>query len=97
MNSDTPSEQPFYVLIKRGLFWRPKDNGYTCCIEDAGLYTKAEAEKRIHGGEEPVTMDLASKYATDESTKIERLERENTALKQQVEKMTNIAEKCRAR
>lgn len=54
-------ERP-YVVLKRGLFWRPEDRGYTSNIAEAGRYTREEAESRCHGGEDAVTMELASKY-----------------------------------
>ena len=65
------STEKLYVVIKRGLFWRPEDKGYTAKIEEAGRYTKEEAESRCHGGEQPVTMALESEFQTTESIKAE--------------------------
>ena len=59
--SAATAERP-YVVLKRGLFWRPKDRGYTYNIAEAGRYTREEAEARCHPDNEPVTMELASKY-----------------------------------
>ena len=65
------STEKLYVVIKRGLFWRPEDKGYTSEINEAGRYTKEEAQDRCHGGEQPVTMALASEFQTTESIKAE--------------------------
>ena len=65
------STEKLYVVIKRGLFWRPEDKGYTSEINEAGRYTKEEAESRCHGGEQPVTMALASSFQTQESLQAE--------------------------
>lgn len=35
-----------YVVLKRNLFYRPKDCGYTGILDHAGIYTEAEARKR---------------------------------------------------
>ena len=59
--TDGDRERP-YVVLKRGFFWRPNDQGYTSSINDAARYTEAEAKERCHGGEEPVTMALAVEY-----------------------------------
>jgi hypothetical protein len=59
--SAATAERP-YVVLKRGLFWRPNDRGYTYNIAEAGRYTREEAEARCHPDNEPVTMELASKY-----------------------------------
>ena len=85
------STEKLYVVIKRGLFWRPEDKGYTSEINEAGRYTKEEAQDRCHGGEQPVTMALASEFQTTESIKAENsqlrtdlaaLEAENRALRE---------------
>ena len=65
------STDKLYVVIKRGLFWRPEDKGYTAKIEEAGRYTKDEALSRCHGGGQPVTMALASSFQTQESLQAE--------------------------
>ena len=34
-----------WVIIKRGLFYRPNKKGYTACLINAGIYTQEEAER----------------------------------------------------
>lgn len=34
-----------YLLIKRGLFYRPDAHGYTASLADAGIYTLEHANK----------------------------------------------------
>lgn len=58
--SRTAEEMRAYVLIKRGLYWRPNAMGYTGVLAEAGLYTEAEASARSRPGEDGVTMQLAS-------------------------------------
>lgn len=44
-----------YLLIKRGLYWKPNSYGYTGIKAHAGRYTKDDAERRSHSYDEPVT------------------------------------------
>jgi hypothetical protein len=74
-DSAATAERP-YVVLKRGLFWRPKDRGYTYNIAEAGRYTREEAEARCHPDNEPVTMELASKYESVPTLMYKRLEQE---------------------
>lgn len=40
-----------YVLIKRGLYYRPKAQGYTSSLLDAGLYSDEESRERCEGSD----------------------------------------------
>ena len=40
-----------YAVIKAGLYYRPNACGYTNRIEEAGIYTKASAEREVVSGE----------------------------------------------
>lgn len=68
---EATQEDREYVVLKRGLFWRPNDQGYTNVFNEAARYTREEAMERCHGGEEPVTMEHVSKYgATQEDREL---------------------------
>lgn len=56
-----------YVLIKRGLYYRPDYKGYTNNIDEAGKYTKAEAEKdaQSNHGEVIVRKLPVTDYTSD--------------------------------
>jgi hypothetical protein len=45
-----------YVLMKRGLYYRPKSQGYTGILAEAGRYTEEEARARVEGAGGDVTM-----------------------------------------
>ena len=70
LNSTASNEAPSkaataaecYVLMKRGLFYRPKGNGYTNNIDEAWLVTEAEASKHVYPHDEPVTKHLATSF-----------------------------------
>lgn len=51
-----------YVVRKRGLFYRPKDCGYTDRISEAARYTYAEAKAREYPHDEPVTMHHVGQF-----------------------------------
>ena len=51
-----------WVIRKRGLFYRPNDQGYTDRIEEAGRYTEWEAVRRVYAWDEPITMHHVSKF-----------------------------------
>lgn len=49
-----------WVILKRGLYYRPRAAGYTSKIEEAGIYTYQEAKRHEYvypGIEDPVTID----------------------------------------
>lgn len=57
MNSEQENGEPEeWVLMKRGLYYRPNAAGYTSNIEEAGVYTEEEAKKHVYPHDEPVTM-----------------------------------------
>lgn len=45
-----------WLLLKRGLYWRPNDCGYTGIRDHAARYTEAEAKSRARDGSSGVTM-----------------------------------------
>lgn len=49
----------FWVLMKRGLYYRPNGNGYTSDIESAWILSEEEAEKHIYPHDDPVTKHRA--------------------------------------
>ena len=59
-------ERDHYILDTRqvvgncALFWRPNGNGYTCELDDAGLYTRAEAESH-RDTDVPVPREMAER------------------------------------
>lgn len=53
------SEPTDWVLMKRGLYYRPKANGYTSNIEEAWRLTEAEADRHVYPHDEPVTKHRA--------------------------------------
>lgn len=45
-----------WLLVKRDLYWRPNSCGYTGIRDQAGLYTKEDAEARVGDGLSGVSM-----------------------------------------
>lgn len=45
-----------WLLLKRGLYWRPDDLGYTGIRDHAGRYSLDEAKARVGDGSSGVTM-----------------------------------------
>lgn len=56
-----------FVLMKRGLYYRPNGHGYTDRIEEAWILSGEEADKHVYPHDEPVTKHLAPlpAFATD--------------------------------
>jgi len=54
-----------YVLIKRGLYWRPDAAGYTGLLREAGLYTREDWESRGYPNSEVSVMlyDRADQFS----------------------------------
>ena len=62
---DSPDQ---WVMMKRGLFYRPRSCGYTNRESEAGIYTEAEARSECDPrADEPVTMrrKKTPSYSTD--------------------------------
>lgn len=76
-----------YLLLKRGLYYRPKSCGYTGVKRDAGRYPKSMADLRsgvaaIHEDDAPIyaPATFADIAAADFSAKVLELAPENTEL-----------------
>lgn len=48
-----------FVLMKRGLYYRPDAHGYTDRIEEAWILSSEEADKHVYPHDEPVTKHPA--------------------------------------
>lgn len=48
-----------FVLMKRGLYYRPNGHGYTDAIEAAWVLSSEEADKHVYPHDEPVTKHPA--------------------------------------
>ncbi len=73
-----------YVLMKRGLYWRPDAQGYTGVLADAGRYTAEKAAAYTHHDDPSVTAILASEAdefspACWEETKLARRDKQLAA------------------
>jgi len=84
-----PDPHP-YVLLKRGLFWRPGDMGYTAKIAEAGRYTEAEAKARAHDDGEPVTMRLAVDFERSPEEQIAQLRQQLESAQAESKRLTDI-------
>lgn len=49
-----------YVLMKRGLYWRPNGQGYTGVLAEAGRYSETDARAHHDHDADSTTMHLAS-------------------------------------
>lgn len=48
-----------WVLMKRGLYYRPEGHGYTGAIEEAWIINEEEANRHVYPHDEPVTKHPA--------------------------------------
>lgn len=56
-------DEPRYLLLKRGLYYRPNNQGYTGIKENAGRYTKAEGDALADCGVTAVHEDDADEFS----------------------------------
>jgi Phage ABA sandwich domain len=68
---------PEYVVMKRGLFYRPDDKGYTHKMSEAGRYTLEQAKEREYPHDDPVTYKPweCSNYTTDPAAAMQVLKK----------------------
>lgn len=68
---------PAFVVIKRGLYYRPDDKGYTIKMSEAGRYTLEQAKERECPYDEPVTYKPweCEHYTTDPAAAMEVLKK----------------------
>ncbi len=55
-----------WVIVKRGLYYRPNAKGYTGNIDEAWIVSEEEANKRVYPHDEPVTKQRAPVKKYDE-------------------------------
>ncbi len=103
MTDDTTSaadHDEIYVVMKRGLFYRPNAHGYTACKCQAGRFFKAEA-KRQESHEDGVSIMLlrdAPEYAGSEissgglAARLATLQADNAALREALRPFAMLAE-----
>lgn len=83
-----------YLLMKRGLYWRPNSQGYTGIKAEAGRYTEQEAKEwadhdrtdttAIHEDDAPDFSQGCCPYV-----KADVLEKENAKLRAEIEWLRN--------
>jgi len=67
----------FYILDSRtivgncALFWRPNGNGYTCDLNEAGLYTEEEAKS--HRDTDIAVPEEMARTCSQSHVRVERL------------------------
>lgn len=52
-----------YLLIKRGLYWRPNSMGYTGLKDEAGRYSKDEAVQRVNYAVQMIEESIAPLFS----------------------------------
>lgn len=57
------SDEPRYLLLKRGLYYRPNNQGYTGIKENAGRYTQAEGDALADCGVTAIHEDEADQFS----------------------------------
>lgn len=69
-------DEACYLLVKRGLYYRPERLGYTGTKAEAGRYTLADAAELINHGVSFVHEDNAEEFTSscDDDVKIRHLE-----------------------
>lgn len=85
---DVGETEGSYVLIKRGLYWRPDDLGYTGLLSEAGHYTKFEAEQRANDDVTMVPLTEAPEFAPScfDDIKVREMSRDRDRLRARAEK-----------
>lgn len=81
-----------WVLMKRGLYYRPNAKGYTGNLAEAWIITEAEADKHVYPHDEPVTKHRVADFQSDALTlsvvgQMQRVDAENAQLKAEVERL----------
>jgi hypothetical protein len=56
-------EETPWLLMKRGLYYRPNDCGYTGIRDHAGRYSAEDAKARLHDGVTMVREDVAAEFS----------------------------------
>ena len=93
MSDEGMSDAPRYLLIKRGLYYRPNNQGYTGKRSEAGRYPETDADDM--SGVTAVHEDNAAEYAPacwqetinqDLRERLDAAERERDALREALTK-----------
>ena len=77
-----------FLLRKRGLYYCPDGQGYTCYVSDAGLYSEEEALDRCQNPSvEPIPVSMQRQHFVDE---IEQLEKSLAFMKVRLFELDNL-------
>jgi hypothetical protein len=94
------STEPLYVIMKRGLFYRPRNQGYTGIRKEAGLYTLDEVAELFpnidcenQDGISYMDVDHAPEFAPGcwHDLKLKVLENERDTLREELDEIKRVA------
>lgn len=100
MSDEGMSDAPRYLLIKRGLYYRPNNQGYTGKRSEAGRYPETDADDM--SGVTAVHEDNAAEYAPacwqetinqDLRERLDAAERERDALREALQETDDFIER----
>lgn len=85
-----------WLLIKRGLFYRPNNSGYTGIRDDAGRYSREDADKHMAAGGTAIRENDAPEFMPTAYSDIviKRLIAQRDGLVKALEEIEALSDNC---